>query len=246
MKLRIYQINTERDTEGVAFESFDRTLRLAAASQIDPSIYDLVYDGTVDTDNIELVYEIFNLRHPSDFLGRSMSVSDIVEIVSSGSDRCKPGFYFCDSIGFKPIEFDPRGLPDVTAKKLTCVLCEPGKKAKITTVADSLRSLSEAVGGPIEIVPAFDERDVVIVCNRDGKIDFLRPCRALCDKDGNVDDVVFGPFLILGSKDDLTVSLTPEQAERYCDLFSFPERFVSVNGATRAIPYDPKRFALDR
>ena len=36
-----------------------------------------------------------------------MSVSDVVEIKDPCADTVEPGFYFCDSLGFKKIEFDP-------------------------------------------------------------------------------------------------------------------------------------------
>ena len=40
------------------------------------------------------IFRIFNIDHPKDFRGHSLSVSDIVEVVDSNS--VKSGFYFCD------------------------------------------------------------------------------------------------------------------------------------------------------
>ena len=46
--------------------------------------YEVVYEGELDypemPNALEELFEIFNIRHPEDFKGRSMSVSDIVEV----------------------------------------------------------------------------------------------------------------------------------------------------------------------
>ncbi len=48
MKIRIYQINLERDTDRIAFESLDRLERHQGSGEINSSIYDKVYEGEVD------------------------------------------------------------------------------------------------------------------------------------------------------------------------------------------------------
>ena len=47
-------------------------------------------------------YDKFNVEKPIDFMGHSLSVSDVVEIL----DGENKGAYFCDSFGFKKIDFD--------------------------------------------------------------------------------------------------------------------------------------------
>jgi hypothetical protein len=67
--------------------------------EVDLNNYDLVYEGKVETDApnvLEELYRIFNIEHPEDFYGRSMSVSDIVQV---GND-----YFYCDSIGWENIE----------------------------------------------------------------------------------------------------------------------------------------------
>jgi len=55
-----------------------------------------------ETETLEGVFERFNLRRPVDYTGRSLSMSDIVEFVwDTGERSC----FFCDFIGFKPVEF---------------------------------------------------------------------------------------------------------------------------------------------
>ncbi len=45
---------------------------------------------------------------PDHYCGHSLSVSDVVEV--SDCPYVKSGFYFCDSIGFKQVAFDPSGI----------------------------------------------------------------------------------------------------------------------------------------
>jgi hypothetical protein len=54
-----------------------------------------------DLEICEKLFEKFNLDHPNNFAGHSMSVSDIVVIVN-GRDDVKA--YYCDAIGFKEIK----------------------------------------------------------------------------------------------------------------------------------------------
>lgn len=98
MKIKIHQINSERDKQRAAFQSLERMERYGI--KFDRSIYDCVFDGEVDAKGLEDIFYIFNMDRPEDFCGHSLSVSDIVE---------KDGkFFFCDSFGWKEIEFEQR------------------------------------------------------------------------------------------------------------------------------------------
>lgn len=77
MKIEIYQINTNRDKRHVKFIDLVTT-------EIDPSIYDLVFAGEVDAADLEDVFWIFNERLPEGYAGHSMSVSDVVHVLSGG------------------------------------------------------------------------------------------------------------------------------------------------------------------
>ena len=100
MKIRIYQIDLDKDENAVAFNSMEMLLKYKQT--VDPAIYDLVYEASVDTDDLEDVYRIFNIAKPEGYTGRSLSVSDVVEVIES--EQILPGFYFCDNIGFKRLE----------------------------------------------------------------------------------------------------------------------------------------------
>ena len=52
-----------------------------------------------DVEICEKLFEKFNIAHPQNFAGHSMSVSDIVMFRDGNVNT----FYYCDSIGFKKI-----------------------------------------------------------------------------------------------------------------------------------------------
>lgn len=85
MKIRIYQINSDRDENRMMFLSHDRLERFQGSPEVDSKIYDKVYDKEVDCSNLEEVYTLLNIDHPEDYRGRSLSVSDAV------ADRCTGG-----------------------------------------------------------------------------------------------------------------------------------------------------------
>ncbi len=67
--------------------------------------YDLVYMGSLRRKEqttgeiLESLYERFNLHHPDDFRGRSLSVSDVIVLREDGRNHA----YFVDSFGFKQV-----------------------------------------------------------------------------------------------------------------------------------------------
>ncbi len=119
MNIRIFQINLARDRDRLAFMDFDWLHRHLGFTEINRAIYDLVFEGEVNCSSLEDVFRMFNLDHPEGYRGRSLSVSDIVEVLDShrnpDSDPeftkpefsdVKAGCYFCDSIGFRRLSFD--------------------------------------------------------------------------------------------------------------------------------------------
>ena len=79
MKVKLYQIDLDRDTEGRAFMSQDWLARKAEnPTVIDSTIYDCVFDGEIDGDSLEDAFATFNFDHPDGYRGRSMSVSDVL------------------------------------------------------------------------------------------------------------------------------------------------------------------------
>lgn len=105
MNVRIYQINMKRDANNVAFMNYESLPKFQGSSEIDSSLYDKVFEGEVNCFTLEKLYEIFNLKHPAGYKGRSMSVSDVVEIIDGNTG--KSYFHFCDSFGFQKVDFEP-------------------------------------------------------------------------------------------------------------------------------------------
>ena len=103
----IYQVSRD-DPQNVRFMNLD-WLKSHDIS-IERSNYDLIYtaplreSGTVP-EQLEKLYEQFNLKKPVDFHSPSLSVSDIVAIKQDGKVSC----HYCDSVGFTEI---PGFLPD--------------------------------------------------------------------------------------------------------------------------------------
>ncbi len=68
--------------------------------EVDLSNYDLVYEDDIEIDTrfenvLDELFRIFNVAHPKDYRGRSMSVSDIIEIHGH--------YYYCDSYGWEKV-----------------------------------------------------------------------------------------------------------------------------------------------
>ena len=103
----IYQVS-RNDPQNVRFMNLD-WLESHDVS-VDRSNYDLIYtaplseSGTVP-EQLEKLYQQFNLEKPVDFHSPSMSVSDIVAIKQDGKVSC----HYCDSVGFTQI---PGFLPE--------------------------------------------------------------------------------------------------------------------------------------
>ena len=104
MDITIYQINMGRDYNRVAFQSYDGLERLQGTNEIDSELYDRVFEGKVECDDLEDVYRMFNVGQPEGYRGRSLSVSDVVETTDKETGECK--WFYCDSIGFKQVTFD--------------------------------------------------------------------------------------------------------------------------------------------
>lgn len=105
MKITIYQVNIDRDMNRITFMGYENLPKFQGSQQIDSGIYDKVYTGEVDCNNLEEVYRMFNFSHPDGYKARSLSVSDIVEVTEPDGE--KSGFFFCDSIGFRKVDFEP-------------------------------------------------------------------------------------------------------------------------------------------
>lgn len=177
MKINIFQIDGEKDKHGVMYQNLDAIEGFQGTKDIQSEIYDKVFDGDVDCNTLEGVYTMFNTDHPLGYVGRSLSVSDIVQVWDGGEEEV--GFYFCDSFGFKKVAFDPTKTVDKSRENfITALLIKPGCEPEKVQIGRDLRSLQSAVEGDIEQFPCFAD-DAVIICNEEGKIQGLPLNRAV-------------------------------------------------------------------
>jgi len=171
-----------------------------------------------------------------------MSVSDVVMIEQQDGTSTA---YFCDSIGFKEIEFMPAEETVLKKNTITVVMVEPGERARIAEIGTSLSQMQQAVGGLIEAYYPFEE-EVCIVCNDEGKYNGMNPNRAIyCEPEQQdtrqIIDIIYGPFFICDCSGENFGSLNEEQLNRFLHQYELPERFyIGVDGI-RAIPYTPTR-----
>ena len=104
IEYKIYQLKKERIDE-YGFLNMAMLKHLGKYPVL--SNYDVVYQGVIarrKENVLEQLFRIFNMHKPSDYLGRSMSVSDIVEVDGQ--------MYYCDSGTWSPIfnKKKPRGI----------------------------------------------------------------------------------------------------------------------------------------
>ena len=94
----IYQLKRGDETRDLRFEPYDRLQ--ATGHAVDRANYELIYTAPLAPDtSLEDIYTRFNLDHPADFKGHSLSVSDIVVLHQNGKDTA----HYVDSIGYRDV-----------------------------------------------------------------------------------------------------------------------------------------------
>ena len=152
-------------------------------------------------------YQISYIFEEDPFLNQyaeeSMSVEDYVN--------------YLEALGCHDIEVEE--LPE---ENIRVLVVEPGKDPEVRTIENSLEGVQQIVQGYIECVTLRDKagEDLVLICNEEGKIRNL-PMNAMIPE---IDDMIFGTFLIAGTDRDEFASLTDEQ------IFKMNERFMLNNG----------------
>ena len=92
----IYQLKRGDETRDLRFEPYDRLN--AAGHTVDPANYDLIYSAPLAPGtSLEDIFTRFNIDHPKDFKGHSLSVSDVVVLHQNGQDTA----HYVDSIGYR-------------------------------------------------------------------------------------------------------------------------------------------------
>lgn len=136
----IYQLKHGDETRDLRFEPYDRLQ--ATGNSVDRANYERVYSAELTPGtSLEDIYTRFNIDHPKDFKGHSLSVSDVVVLHQNGQDAA----HYVDSFGYKSV---PEFLQE--QKQLTPDELETGETIKTPRgtfyVTDMSREQMEAAG----------------------------------------------------------------------------------------------------
>ena len=94
----IYQLKRGDETRDFRFEPYDRLQ--AAGLAVKAANYDLIYTAPLTPGtSLEDIFTRFNIDHPADFKGHSLSVSDVVVLHQAGQDTA----HYVDSIGYQAV-----------------------------------------------------------------------------------------------------------------------------------------------
>ena len=106
--IAIYQLKNGEELRDYRFEGLNRLQDVGLS--VDHDNYELIYTAPLNDFNgnqnhtLNKLYEQFNINHPADFKGHSLSVSDIIALKVNGVVSS----YYVDSFGFKE---QPHFLP---------------------------------------------------------------------------------------------------------------------------------------
>ena len=94
----IYQLKDDDSLRYIRFEGLERLQ--AEGNKVDRDNYNLVYEAELKPGtSLDDLYYQFNMQHPEDFIGHSMSVSDIVVLHQGDKDKA----FYVDRFGFTEV-----------------------------------------------------------------------------------------------------------------------------------------------
>lgn len=186
-KYGIYQLKDSPELRDFHFAGTGELLRRNLLSddfkEIQPGNYNLVYTGELSDirgqaqgEKLGAIYEKFNIDHPADYKGHSLSVSDIVVLHEDG----KNSTHFVDSYGFTELPHFTRALEGVKEQE--------ADKAEIE-LTDEEKQFLETDNAPLiaKKFLAWDEiEDLGYRFFEDGYIDRFKPSEKALYGDGMV------------------------------------------------------------
>ena len=144
--ISIYQLKQGDETRDFRFEPYDRLQ--AAGNVVDKANYELVYSAELTPGtSLEDIYTRFNIDHPKDFKGHSLSVSDVVVLHQNGQDAA----HYVDSFGYKEV---PEFLQEQTQ--------QPEKINPLKHVEDTIEQNDNSFDGIINNTPTVDELEAKV------------------------------------------------------------------------------------
>ena len=255
MKIRIFQINTDRDEYHRCFRGYDELPVSEGSGESkapDSGIYDLIFEGNVDCKNLEDVYQMFNLNHPERYKGRSLSVSDVVEMQNEKGRKIT--YHYCDTFGFREVFFDPnksKVSPNFLKldqdNQIRVLLIQPGKYPKEIKIDSTLEAMQKVVGGDIEEYMPFED-EVALICNEEGKQLGLPLNRAIYGEDKEMIEIIAGDFFLAYApiSSEKFLSMPDGLLAKYAEIFKYPERFGRTNDGIKAFPFRSSKSESER
>lgn len=208
MRVKIYQINPDRDVNRVMHERLSNLELCQGSPDIQASIYDEVFSAEIEFTGLEQLYTQFNTTGHPLHRGGQMKVSDIV-VTDEGA-------FFCDRFGFAPVTFDASQArkPD---NLMTVVYVEPGRPAYVAEVLHDLKAEQRAVAG--ERIDYLDNGNGTLIINNEDSKDMGLPGNRRYGQG----QVIAGPFFVVGDSGDDFRSLTESEVTKYMARFAQPE-----------------------
>ena len=123
---------------------------------------------------------------------------------------------------------------------LRVIYVEPGREARAIEIRDDLNEMQSLVGGHIEEYMPFDD-EVAVICNEEGKITGLPLNRGIENENGQLIEIIAGPFFIAYAplESEEFLSLPADLEEKYKEKFRRPERFFKTPSGIKTVKYEP-------
>lgn len=82
------------------------------------------------------------------------------------------------------------------------IIVKPFTNPYVANIKGDLESMQKIVGGYIEAIYPFDDEEIALVCNEEGKINGLMPNRFLLDRNNGICDFICGDFFLCSAPAD--------------------------------------------
>ena len=119
---------------------------------------------------------------------------------------------------------------------------EPYQLPEVKEIDSGLSSLQHEVEGWIEATYPFED-PVAIICNEEGKVNGMEYNRAIRDENGEVREIIAGPFLVVGLDEENFASLPEDMLQKYKRMFAQPEVFLQTQSSLLILPYAMDEFS---
>lgn len=140
----IYQLKDGDETRDYHFEPYDRLQ--AAGLAVDRANYELVYTAPLAPGtSLDDIFTRFNIDHPKDFKGHSLSVSDVVVLHQDGQDTA----HYVDRGDFKQI-------PEFLQEK------QPQRENPLKAAEQTTEQNYNMIDGRINNTPTVDELEAKV------------------------------------------------------------------------------------